>query len=192
MSLTEKLGKMGIPGFRSATKWKMILATVAYLFLFIAIIPSPPNTQEKPKSIDTTTALITSTPVITPVPTVIQIQAHTPIIFNEANDLPPSGVKNYTYIDFFKNAVLASDKILINATLTANLGTIIEINDKTDIGCLDVVNNKRGAKMASGRYYFQLGCSQLLDLKSAIVRITNPEQYQAISYMIKIETIESD
>ncbi len=50
MSLYEKLGKLGIPGFRSGTKWKMILASVIYLFVFLAIIPGLTDNQGKTKS----------------------------------------------------------------------------------------------------------------------------------------------
>lgn len=30
MGITEKLGKMGIPGFRSGKKWKMAIAIFGY------------------------------------------------------------------------------------------------------------------------------------------------------------------
>jgi hypothetical protein len=36
--ITGKLGKMGIPGFRSGESWKMILATLVYFFLGIFIL----------------------------------------------------------------------------------------------------------------------------------------------------------
>ena len=42
--------------------------------------------------------------------------------------------------------------------------------------------------MSSGRYMYYLKCEEPLDVKSAVVRIKNPDQ--AISYMIKIETTE--
>ena len=45
MSLNEKLGKMGIPGFRSGKKWKMAVAIFGYFWIFLIllalVIPSP-------------------------------------------------------------------------------------------------------------------------------------------------------
>ncbi|VVB88852.1 Uncharacterised protein [uncultured archaeon] len=38
MSLAEKLGKMGVPGFRSGRRWKMAIATAAYLFIGFLIL----------------------------------------------------------------------------------------------------------------------------------------------------------
>lgn len=35
MSMIEKLGKMGLPGFRSGRKWKMIIASIGYFFMFM-------------------------------------------------------------------------------------------------------------------------------------------------------------
>lgn len=40
MGIIEKLGKMGVPGFRSGKNWKMAIATIGYLFvIFFIIIP---------------------------------------------------------------------------------------------------------------------------------------------------------
>jgi hypothetical protein len=36
--ITSKLGKMGIPGFRSGKLWKMALATIAYFFIGMMIL----------------------------------------------------------------------------------------------------------------------------------------------------------
>lgn len=36
--ITRKLGKMGIPGFRSRKLWKMALATIAYFFIGMTIL----------------------------------------------------------------------------------------------------------------------------------------------------------
>lgn len=43
--ITGKLGKMGIPGFRSGEKWKMIIAIIVYLILalFLLALISPPS-----------------------------------------------------------------------------------------------------------------------------------------------------
>lgn len=38
MSITEKLGKAGVPGFRSGKKWKMAVAVPVYLFLTIFLL----------------------------------------------------------------------------------------------------------------------------------------------------------
>jgi len=38
MSIIEKLGSMGIPGFRSGKKWKMGLAIIVYICLFFVIL----------------------------------------------------------------------------------------------------------------------------------------------------------
>lgn len=54
MSLTEWLGKHGVPGFRSKKKWKMAIATPVYLFialfliLFISVALSGPTQQPTP------------------------------------------------------------------------------------------------------------------------------------------------
>jgi len=50
MSVIEKLGKMGIPGFRSRKKWKMVVAVIGYFWIFIVLLalitPSPPSTEK--------------------------------------------------------------------------------------------------------------------------------------------------
>lgn len=71
--ITGMLGKMGIPGFRSGKKWKMVIATFGYFMMFLIILglvlPSPQSpvdsdgdgwsdAQEKlmgtdPKNVDT-------------------------------------------------------------------------------------------------------------------------------------------
>ena len=38
VGIAKKLGKMGIPGFRSGKTWKMILASIVYFFIIMAII----------------------------------------------------------------------------------------------------------------------------------------------------------
>jgi len=45
MSITEKLGKAGIPGFRSGKKWKMLLASIGYLFIFRSTKKNPEKSQ---------------------------------------------------------------------------------------------------------------------------------------------------
>jgi hypothetical protein len=60
MSINEKLGSMGIPGFRSGKKWKIALATLAYICLFFVLLaiivtaveeytspPRPPRTPDE-------------------------------------------------------------------------------------------------------------------------------------------------
>lgn len=54
MSITEKLGKMGVPGFRSGKKWKMIVAVIGYFWIFstlltIISIDSSDMNKERPK-----------------------------------------------------------------------------------------------------------------------------------------------
>ncbi len=52
--ITGKLGKMGIPGFRSGKKWKMAIAIFGYFFIFLIllglIVPSPSPTTQNPQS----------------------------------------------------------------------------------------------------------------------------------------------
>ncbi len=50
MSLAERLGKMGIPGFRSGKKWKMVIATFGYLFIILMLLPTPHNTDTQSAS----------------------------------------------------------------------------------------------------------------------------------------------
>ncbi len=61
MSIAEKLGKMGIPGFRSGKTWKMIIATIGYIFIFMMLLAIISPTEENA----TPTAKIK--PLITPV-----------------------------------------------------------------------------------------------------------------------------
>ena len=66
MSLTEKLGEMGIPGFRSGNKLKMTIAIFGYfmVFLFLLALISPSPVQQKsPES--TSIMPTTSTPTAT-------------------------------------------------------------------------------------------------------------------------------
>ena len=56
MSITEKLGKASIPGFRSGKKWKMAIAIFGYLFialiLLVIVSPSPPTPQQSPRVVE--------------------------------------------------------------------------------------------------------------------------------------------
>jgi len=60
MSLTEWLGKHGVPGFRSGKWWKMAIAIFGYFFIFIfilGVISGPPqqtNTTPQSKLTNTT------------------------------------------------------------------------------------------------------------------------------------------
>ncbi|VVB85121.1 zinc-ribbon domain protein [uncultured archaeon] len=51
--ITGKLGKMGIPGFRSGKKWKMAIAIFGYFWIFLILLalvfpsPKPSPTQQK-------------------------------------------------------------------------------------------------------------------------------------------------
>lgn len=54
MGLIDKLGELGIPGFRSKTTWKMIVGIIGYLFIFfivfaliIAAMIGPIDTEDK-------------------------------------------------------------------------------------------------------------------------------------------------
>jgi len=62
MSLIEKLGKMGIPGFRSGKKWKMAIAIFGYfwilLILLSVIFPAPTTTTQNPQSLTTQSTTI--------------------------------------------------------------------------------------------------------------------------------------
>lgn len=62
IGITRKLGKMGIPGFRSGKWWKMLLAIPVYLFLGFMILGyfifGPPETRNQ-------SAVLTPTPTFT-------------------------------------------------------------------------------------------------------------------------------
>ncbi len=93
MGFIERLGKMGIPGFRSGKKWKMALAILGYFLLFLillaliypsptpreptraAITPAPTATQAVAPTILATAAI----PILTPTPTPSPTPALTPI-----------------------------------------------------------------------------------------------------------------
>lgn len=160
------------------TKIKLILS-ISIIILLSGCI----NEQSKEIASTPSVSTVTSTPTDTS-PTPTTEIANKPIIYSDTNDLAHNVAKEYTYIDFLNKPT--SDNILINVDVTAKLGTMIEIKDKKDLGCLDVINKNRGIEMSSGRYQYYLKCEEPMDVKSAIVRIKNPDQ--AISYMIKIET----
>ncbi len=69
MSITEKLGKAGIPGFRSGKKWKMALAVFGYFWIFVIVLallsPTPsPQKVAKTELAPTLTPVSTATPPI--------------------------------------------------------------------------------------------------------------------------------
>ncbi len=66
MSLTERLGKMGIPGFRSGKTWKMIIATIGYIFIFMMLLAIISPTEEK------TTPTAKIRPLVTQIATTTQ------------------------------------------------------------------------------------------------------------------------
>jgi len=184
MSITEKLGKAGIPGFRSGKKWKMLLASIGYLFIFsfiliVALVPPPETTQTQ-----------SPTPTHTPAPTTTPTESI--IVISDEDDIPPKTLVNYTNFTrlFSANNKPIPDKIIVNGTITAKLGTMVEITDKTDIGCIYVVDKVRGVKMPSGRYLMGFSCDFPLDTESTVVTITNPDEFQPVSYMIEITATE--
>lgn len=66
MSITDKLGKMGIPGFRSGKKWKMVIASIGYFLILMIILgamtgPGPSQTSTNP---------VPEQKISTPVPTI--------------------------------------------------------------------------------------------------------------------------
>ncbi|WAM22591.1 MAG: DUF4352 domain-containing protein (plasmid) [Candidatus Methanoperedens sp.] len=72
MSIIVKLGKAGIPGFRSGKKWKMAIAIPIYLFLvlfllaFISVIISgPPQQSSHAPDVKSTTQATVPTPIPT-------------------------------------------------------------------------------------------------------------------------------
>jgi len=96
MSITEKLGMAGIPGFRSGKWWKMIIAVPVYLFiafsvlLVLAVILSGPPTKSAesttgpvylyPKAVPTPAiTAYTPTAMPTPIPTLTALPTPTPI-----------------------------------------------------------------------------------------------------------------
>ena len=38
MSIIEKLGKAGVPGFRSGKKWKIVIASIVYFFIIMNVL----------------------------------------------------------------------------------------------------------------------------------------------------------
>lgn len=109
--------------------------------------------------------------------------------YNIQDDIPPRSMINYTNI-FKADSDQMPDKVTVYATITANLGTMVEIVDKDDMGCLDVVNSARGTQMSSGRYLFAVNCTQQLDPESTTVIITNPDDTTPISYMLQLIVTE--
>jgi hypothetical protein len=77
MSLSEKFGKIGIPGFRTGNKWKMILASFVFVFIFFSIIP---DNQRQANNNDT------KSPMITPIITSAQV-INSPIIYSDPMEI---------------------------------------------------------------------------------------------------------
>ena len=69
MSITEKLGKMGIPGFRSGKKWKMAIAIFGYFWIFIILLaiisPSPESTTTQKVSPEKPIQTVKPTDIVT-------------------------------------------------------------------------------------------------------------------------------
>lgn len=90
MSLTEWLGKHGVPGFRSKKKWKMVIAVPVYLFaalfllLFILVALSGPTQQPNPAP---QTAPTTQATDSTPKPTMSIVDLKSRAITVNYNDL---------------------------------------------------------------------------------------------------------
>lgn len=153
--ITGKLGKMGVPGFRSGKTWKMATATFVYLIFIMAIISGHPKESDAP---------LANPIAATDTPTAVQTQQQGPLVhkYSGTYNLKPRESKIYTKNDFFSNPkyLPTSDEIYINVSITALIGTMIEIIDKNDYNsCLDVVYEGRLYKMPSGRYAFPLRCN---------------------------------
>jgi hypothetical protein len=109
--------------------------------------------------------------------------------YNMQDDIQPRSMINYSNL-FKADSDQMPDQITVYAEITANLGTMVEIVDKDDMGCFDVVNSVRGTQMSSDRYLFVLNCSQGLDPESTVVIITNTDYTTPISYMLKLVVTE--
>ena len=68
--ISGKLGKWGIPGFRSGKTWKMAIATFVYVMFILALISGSPNNSSTEKEASINTPQI-STPISTKIPTPI-------------------------------------------------------------------------------------------------------------------------
>lgn len=107
MSITEKLGNMGIPGFRSGKKWKMAIAIFGYFWIFMFILAivfggssdvsntsskSDTDPEQAPRPTDTVTYDETS-------PTKTDVPSETGIITNVREDISGNNVKLYVQIN---------------------------------------------------------------------------------------------
>ncbi len=64
--ISGKLGKMGIPGFRSGKTWKMALATFVYFFIILVII-TPSKSPDNQRSQNDLLPAPTKTPLANPI-----------------------------------------------------------------------------------------------------------------------------
>lgn len=84
IGITKKLGKMGIPGFRSGKWWKMLLAIPVYLFLGFMILGyfliGPPETRNQSSVLTPTPTFTASATEIEPSPTIKIQAASTPVV----------------------------------------------------------------------------------------------------------------
>ena len=97
MGIIEKLGKMGVPGFRSGKKWKMAVAVFGYFWILMIssaflsglICPSPveheakdeiaPSPAQTPTITQAASTPVVTTSTATPIPTTTPF---TPIILS--------------------------------------------------------------------------------------------------------------
>lgn len=93
MSLTERLGKAGIPGFRSGKRWKMLLAIPIYLFvgfmIFGYFLFGPPEAGNQSTALTPTPTFTASATEIEPSPTITQA-ASTPIVMTSTSTPSPT------------------------------------------------------------------------------------------------------
>lgn len=137
--ITGKLGKMGIPGFRSGKTWKISLAFIGYFLIFMSVLailsPSPiQNANSKTSEITTPTPIKIQTTKFVP---------ETPVQTTSPTATPQQKVGSY------KNPASVGTPV---ADLTAEF-TVLEVNKDSRISIL--VTNKYRDDAPTG-YKFDL------------------------------------
>ena len=101
IGITKRLGKMGIPGFRSGKKWKMAIAIFGYFWIFIILLAMISGSPDKTPSQPSTQA-ITKTTVNIPVSTITPIATPTPqVIAKELKQQNFSGIGKKITDEFY-------------------------------------------------------------------------------------------
>lgn len=140
--ISSKLGKMGIPGFRSGKTWKMALATFVYFFIILVII-TPSKSPDNQRSQNDLLPTPTQTPFSNPIATTTKIVATpepTQIIVNELKQQNFSGVGKKITDEFYLQKGIA--KIQMDYIGQSNF--IVRLMDK-DGNLIELLANEIGS-----------------------------------------------